>query len=182
MEMALRAAALPAGSEFFSSWLKAGQSHDHSAPEKSLRNYTPSFFAPEDFQALQSFTEILIPTDETPGAREAYCAHYIDFVLQSSEFVPKSQESWRNAMKAIRETGFYRSGRERQVELVKEMARPETDPSAEHPAYFAYRLIKQQTVFAFYTSRQGLIETLDYKGNSYNVVFPGCTHPEHHAV
>jgi hypothetical protein len=182
METAMRAAVLPGGVEFFSAWLRASQVHDHAPEEKSLRDYTPKFFSPEDFQALQSFTEILIPTDETPGAREAYCAHYIDFVLQASDAVPKSQEAWRNAMKAIRETGFYRLDMERQIELVREMARPETDPAAEHPAYFAYRLIKQQTVFAFYTSRQGLMETLDYKGNSYNVVFPGCSHPEHHAV
>ena len=180
--MALRAAALPGGAQFFSSWLRAGQGHDHASQEKSLQSYTPKFFSPEDFQALQAFTEILIPTDETPGAREAYCAHYIDFVLQSSDAVPKSQEAWRNAMKAIQETGFYRLGAQPRIDLVKDMARQETDPSAEHPAFFAYRLIKQQTVFAFYTSRQGLMEALDYKGNSYNVVFPGCSHPEHHAV
>jgi hypothetical protein len=66
--------------------------------------------------------------------------------------------------------------------LVAEMARPESDREATHPAFSAYRLIKQQTAFAFYTARVGMIDTLDYKGNSYNIVFPACNHPEHHTV
>ena len=36
--------------------------------------------------------------------------------------------------------------------------------------------------FAFYTAREGMIEALDYKGNSYNATFPPCNHPEHHVV
>ena len=54
--------------------------------------------------------------------------------------------------------------------------------AAKHPAYFAYRLIKRENTFAFYTARAGMIETLDYRGNSYNLSFPACNHPEHHAV
>ena len=62
------------------------------------------------------------------------------------------------------------------------ISKPERDSSTAHPAYAAYRLIKQSNTFAFYTSRAGMIEALDYKGNSYNVTFPACTHPEHHKV
>ena len=46
----------------------------------------------------------------------------------------------------------------------------------------AYKWIKQQNTFAFYTSRAGMIENLDYRGNSYNATFPACNHPEHHKV
>ena len=63
-----------------------------------MRNYKPKFFAADDFEALRAFTEILIPTDETPGAREAYCAHYIDFVLQCADSMPGYQKQWRDAM------------------------------------------------------------------------------------
>ncbi len=187
-ELALRAAALPAAALFFSSWLKAAQVHNHqsgtTAPPdpKLLRDYQPKFFSPEDFQALLAFTEILIPTDDEPGARQAFCAHYIDFVLQASSEVPQTQATWRKAMAALKETGFYTAEASRRLELVTQMSRPETDPAAHHPAFAAYRLIKHQTAFAFYTSREGMIETLEYKGNSYNVVFPACNHPEHQRV
>ena len=187
-ELALRAAALPGAVLFFSAWSKAPQAHDHqsgsTAPPdpKLLRDYAPKFFAREDFEALQAFTEILIPADDAPGARDAYCAQFIDFVLQASDQMPQTQITWRKAMQAIKETGFYTAEPSRRVGLVTEMARPETDREAHHPAFFAYRLIKQQTAFAFYTSQAGMIETLDYKGNSYNPVFPACNHPEHQSV
>lgn len=188
VDLALRAAALPGGAEFFSAWVRAADQHRHasssSAPPEPplLRDYKPKFFNSDDFGALQAFTEILIPTDDTPGAREARCAHYIDFVLQASGRVPKLQKQWRDALAALKAAGFHSAGAKEREALVEAMSKPERDRSARHPAYSAYRLIKEQNTFAFYTSRAGMIETLDYKGNSYNAEFPACTHPEHHAV
>jgi hypothetical protein len=187
VDLALRAAALPGAAEFFSTWARAAD-HQHisssTAPPEPplLRNYRPKFFAAEDFAALQAFTEILIPTDDTPGAREAHCAHYIDFVLQASDSAPNLQKQWHDAMAALKKAGFHSAAAKDREALVEAMSKPERDRSASHPAFAAYRLIKQQNTFAFYTSRAGMIETLDYKGNSYNTEFPACTHPEHHAV
>ena len=76
LDLATRAAALPGAAEFFPAWLQAAQQHPHSPssaapPEPGLlRKYKPKFFEPEDFAALQAFAEILIPTDDTPGARK----------------------------------------------------------------------------------------------------------------
>ena len=82
-------------------------------------------------------------------------------------------------MQSLREAGFHAADAGGKADLVAAMARPERERDTTHPAYFAYRLIKQQNTFAFYTSRQGLIECLDYRGNSFNVTFPACDHPEH---
>jgi hypothetical protein len=162
------------------------QAHDqHYAPPDPglLKDYRPAFFGAADFAALEAFTAILIPTDDTPGAREARCAHFLDFLLQSSEKVDANlARRWRSAMQALRDAGFHAADAGGREALVAEMARPERERGATHPAYFAYRLIKQQNTFAFYTSRQGLIECLDYRGNSFNVSFPGCDHPEHRTV
>jgi gluconate 2-dehydrogenase gamma chain len=189
LDLAVRAAALPGAAEFFSAWLKAGQEHQHSSGPSAppdpqlLRDYQPKFFNPSDFEALQGFTEILIPTDDTPGAREARCAQYIDFVLQAAaEYAPEMQKQWRNAMALLKEAGFHAADATGRASLVAAISKPERDRSATHPAYPAYRLIKQQNTFAFYTSRAGMIETLDYRGNSYNASFPACEHPEHHVV
>lgn len=188
LDLVRRAAAIPAAGAFFSAWLKAMPLHvshggSDAPPEPGfLRNYQPTFFSAKDFEALQAFTEILIPSDEDPGSREAYCAHFIDFVLQASAEVPNTQAAWRKAMSAIKSTGFHTADARRRSDLVSEMARPEIDHDSQHPAYFAYRMIKRQTVFAFYTSRTGMIEVLQYKGNSYNAAFPACTHREHQVV
>lgn len=185
--LGLAAAALsaPGATEFFSAWFGSGGQAVHAShwqpPEPPLlRNYQPKFFDAGDFKALQSFTEILIPTDDTPGAREAYCAHFIDFVLDAStEGAPDTQRQWRAAMAALKQLGFHAADAKGREALVAAMSRPERERGASHPGYAVYRLIKQQNTFAFYTSRAGLIEALDYKGNSFNASYPACTHPEH---
>jgi hypothetical protein len=188
LDLAVRAAALPGAAEFFAAWLQAADDHSHapgsSAPPEPplLRDYKPKFFASEDFEALEAFTQILIPTDDTPGAREAHCAHFIDFLLQASGSVPATQRQWRDAMDALKSAGFHAADAKGRAALVEAMSKPERDPSVSHPAHGAYRLIKQQNTFAFYTSRAGMIEALEYKGNSYNTSFPACNHPEHHRV
>ena len=188
LELAVRAAAVQGASEFFSVWLGAQGNHAHSGATKAppepplLRNYQPKFFAEPDFAALESFTEILIPTDDTPGAREAHCAHYIDFVLNATEEGAATRKQWKDALTALKQAGFHAADAKNRAAIVEAMSKPERDPSATHPAYFAYRLIKQQNTFAFYTSRAGMIEALDYRGNTANSTFPACTHPEHHKV
>ena len=185
LRLAAAASALPAAAEFLAPWLHA-QGHDqHYAPPDPgfLKDYRPQFFQPDDFAALEAFTAILIPTDDTPGAREARCAHFIDFLLQASEKVDaRLARQWRAAMQALQDAGFHAADAAGRAALVAAMARPERERGATHPAYFAYRLIKQQNTFAFYTSRQGLIDCLDYRGDSFNVAFPACDHPEHRTL
>ena len=186
--MALRAAAVPGGAAFFATWLRADTRPPHPGPVAPpepplLRDYRPAFFDRGDFDALEAFTEILIPTDESPGAREAHCAHYIDFVLQAStEAAPDAVREWREAMTALRQLGFHRADGAGRAALVEAMSRPERDPGTTHPTYAAYRLIKRHTTFAFYTSRTGMIDTLDYRGNSFNASFPACAQPEHRTI
>jgi hypothetical protein len=185
LSMVACAVALPNAAEFLRAWFAAGHAHGQQPgwqpPEPPLlANYAPKFFEPPDFDALRAFTEILIPTDETPGAHEAHCAHFIDFILQASPAGPKTH--WREAMRAVKDAGFHDADQARRLALVEAMSRPERDPAATHPAYVAYRLIKEQNTFAFYTSRAGMIETLDYKGNSFNATFPACDHEEHRRI
>jgi hypothetical protein len=179
------AATLPGAIDFLAPWLHAAGHDQHYAPPDPgrLRDYRPKFFDAGDFAALEAFTAILIPTDDTPGAREAKCAHFIDFLLDASTgFDVRLQQQMRAAMAALKDAGFHAADAAGREALVAAMARPERERGATHPAYFAYRLLKQQNTFAFYTSRQGMIECLDYRGNSFNVEFPACDHPEHRSL
>ena len=188
MESALAVTGLPGAADYFINWLHDAAPHaehlGHIAPPEPpfLASYRPRFFSSEDFDALQSICEILIPTDEHPGAKEARCSLYIDFVLDASgEYAPERQKQWRSAMDQLRELGFHKADRADREALVKAMAEPEVDHVAHHPGYAAYRLIKAENAFAFYSSRLGLIDTLNYKGDTFNRTFPACDHPEHHA-
>ncbi len=178
-----RAATAAGGALFLSDWLQAAHTEHSSAPPEPDRwsAYQPQFFSPADFQSLEAYASILIPTDSTPGAREAHVAPFIDFVVNAaSEYAPEVQAEWRQAMAWLASRHFADASAEDQLALVRAMSAPERDPSQPHDGFPAYRLIKEMTVRAFYTSRAGLIENLEYKGNAYLTAFPPCGHAEHH--
>ncbi len=180
--MILRAAAVTGGPEFFASWLQASTSTAPPAPDR-WSHYQPKFFPPEEFEILDAFTAILIPSDETPGAREAHVAPFIDFVVNAAaEYAPEMQDRWRTAMRWLRARRFGQLSAEERVSLVEQMAAPERGGSKAQQSFVVYRLLKEMTIHAFYTSRVGLVDVLEYKGLAYLTEFPGCNHAEHHRV
>ena len=130
LNMVACAVALPNAGEFLRAWFAAGHAHGQQsgwqpAEPTLLANYSPQFFEPMDFDALRAVTEILIPTDETPGAREAHCAHFIDFILQASPEGPQTR--WRDAMRALKNAGFHDADQPHRLALVDAMSKPERD-------------------------------------------------------
>ena len=53
----------------------------HAAPQASSQPYKPLFFSAEQYRLLERLTEIIIPADDSPGAKEAGVAEFIDFML-----------------------------------------------------------------------------------------------------
>ncbi len=189
--MIARALATPAGLALASGWPGAAQNagggamrHSNAPPERDRwKDYRPKFFTIAQFGALRMFTQVLIPTDETPGAREAHVPEFIDFVLNAAaEYAPEMQPQWQKAADYLDSVGFAGMNAANQEALVAEMAAPETDPNKTHAGFPFYRLMKEMTVRAYYTSRAGLVENLGYQGYAYLTEFPGCNHPEHHKV
>lgn len=181
-----RALATPAGIALAAEFPLAAQEaeggmHSQAPPEPDRwRDYQPKFFSAPDFAALQAFASILIPTDDTPGAREAHVAEFTDFVVNAAaEYAPEMQNQWRDAMRWLASNGFTGAPMAQQEALVAAMAAPEEDPHKSHPGYRVFRLIKEMTVRSYYTSRAGLIGNLNYQGYAYLTAFPGCDHPEH---
>jgi glucoside 3-dehydrogenase (cytochrome c) hitch-hiker subunit len=171
-----RATATIAGQSFFPDWLAAGHDMRSGAPPEPDRwtNYKPQFFSAQELASLDAFTAILIPTDETPGAREAHVAAFIDFVVHAAaEYAPETQAQWRKAMRWLDQHKFGGATSVEQTSMVTAMSKRGAD------GFSQFQLIKQMTVYAFYTSRVGLIDNLEYKGLAYLTEFPGCTHPEH---
>ena len=166
----------------------SGHDHSHSSdapPDPhNWHDYQPKFFSTDDFRNLETFSAILIPTDDTPGAREAFVAPFIDFVVQAAaEYAPQMQQQWRDAMAWLRSQNFSALSPEEQLHFVERISAPERDRSQPRDDGFkTYSLLKDMTVHAFYTSRVGLIDALEYKGLAYLTEFPACTHPEHHRV
>ena len=187
-----------AGREFLAGWLPSARAevvsphastHHHGEPAATeiRESYTPKFFSPEQFKAIESLTELIIPTDDQPGAREARVAEYIDFVVFSAaDLKPEMQREWTTGLALLDQLSkqqhaqpFSKLAAPEQEKLLLDASLPERDRSASHPAYSFYRLVKGITVGAFYTSKVGLIDVLGYQGRDFLPEFPGCTHPEH---
>ena len=190
-------AASAAGQQFLAGWLPSSkvsaaaptgmQMPGAPPPEEDPGPYVPQFFTPEEFFNIEILSEMIIPRDDKPGARDARVADYIDFlVFSSAEFEPSMQTEWKQGLALLeqlsrREFGnvFAAISDEQRFQLLTTMSQPEIDPKAVHEGFPFFRLVKQATVDGFYTSRAGLMEALEYKGLTYLSSFPGCTHPEH---
>ena len=187
-----------AGQAFLAQWLPASTSEAaHSGPMPGMAAvppapasapYTPQFFKPEEFETVSLLSEMIIPADETPGARQARVADYIDFIVYSAaEFEPSLEARWTAGLGRLdRESRekfgnpFRKLPAAAREKLMEAMSLPERDAHARHPNFEFYRLLKGMTVEGFYSSRVGLVDVLGYQGLTYLADFPGCTHSEHH--
>ncbi|OLE48073.1 MAG: hypothetical protein AUG46_04585 [Acidobacteria bacterium 13_1_20CM_3_58_11] len=193
-------AASAAGRQFLTAWLPSPVTYatgrnglvtfegmSHPPEVEPPAPYAPQFFKPGEFKTVELLTEMIIPTDDKPGAKEARVASYIDFVVFSArEFEPSLQREWMDALAFLdresqRQFGkaFRMASTAERVDLLTDMSLPERDPGARQEGYRFFQLVKNMTVEAFYTSRIGLIDVLDFQGMNYMSEFPGCTHPEH---
>jgi Gluconate 2-dehydrogenase subunit 3 len=192
-----------AGAEFLANWLPrrtealaaseptalvpiTGASQTKNAAA-SAKPYVPRFFKADEFRSVEILAEIILPTDDQPGAKEAKVADYIDFVVFSAaEFEPSLQKQWIDGLGLLEKLSSGKYGKSfsdispsQREDLLTEMSVPEHDPKAHHPGFPFYRLLKSMTLEAFFTSKVGLIDFLEYKGLTFLTGFPGCTHPEH---
>src|SRR5207249_8673174 len=107
--------ATAAGREFLANWLPSASNlwgasrsgdlvsmpgmHHGPPPPQPAEPYSPRFFKPDEFETVEILTEMIIPTDDKPGAKEAQVANYIDFVVFSAaEFEPSLQREWNDGL------------------------------------------------------------------------------------
>jgi len=141
------------------------------------------FFSATEFALLDTLTELIIPTDEhSPGAKAAGVAGYIDRRL--AEYDPtipelrETREKWKAGLRTLdalaRETSgkaFLETSAEAQVALLERLAAKEYNPQAEGERFF--RELKQWTARGYYTSKIGIHDEMEYKGNTLQTEFAG---------
>ncbi len=121
-----------------------------------------TFFTNEEYAMVDELTEIVIPADEkSGGAKAAGVAAYIDQRLAEA-FDGSERVEWRKQLSLIDHKSskmhsktFLRSDHSQQIAVVE---------SIEKEPFFAK--LKEATVRGYYTSRIGIHDEMDYKGNS----------------
>lgn len=191
----------------FSQWAFAcPQDHaqDHSELPSSKAgsdSYQPLFFSPQQYRMVEHLAEMIIPEDDTPGAKRAGVAEFIDFMVANRVPVSTSRDI-RSTQDAI-ETGndaqerflaglgwmnvrsYSEFGREfmdctpeQQNALLEELAyKAKFKPTTESGRAF-FQMMRDYTVVGYYTTKIGL-ESLGYPGlRTVWPKMPACPHPD----
>lgn len=138
----------------------------------------PLFFTPEEFAMVDELTELIIPTDgHSPGARAAQAAAFIDSQLAEA-WEQKSKDQWREGLNLVNRLSqemngkpFMQAKADERIAVLTRMARNEMKP--EKPEEHFFRELKSRTAHAYYTSKIGIHQELEYKGNTYQKEFSG---------
>lgn len=148
-------------------------------------NWKPKFFDAHQDETLIALSDLIIPATDTPGAKAALVNRYAD-LLYNEESAEKQQEiiqalAWFDGRSlSLHNKPFVSLTAEQQAALLEPLADPSKAKPEDEAGVEAFGLIKQLTIFGYYTSKIGLDEELRYQGDTYNTSFPGaCTDPEH---
>ena len=131
---------------------------------------TPKFFTKEEFAMVDELSELIIPTDNhSPGARAAEAAAYIDARLAES-FEDEPKQMWRDGLsringlsKDMHGTSFMEATAKQRIALLTRIAKHEEKPETTEEQFF--RELKSRTARAYYMSKIGIHQELEYKGN-----------------
>jgi gluconate 2-dehydrogenase gamma chain len=155
----------------------------------------PEALPPADFALLRRLTEIIIPRTETAGAIEAGVPEFIASVLPAisgeelalmAENVDLTSDNppvlFADGFRWIDDRARSAHGRDfmsmtesEQAELLASLyaAAESGQPVGRGPQFL--HALKALTVEAYYTSREGLIDELGYKGNKPHFMMPDKT-------
>ncbi len=130
----------------------------------------PKFFTKDEFAMVDELSELIIPTDDhSPGARAAQVAAYIDGRLAES-FEEEPKRRWREGLARINSLSEEMHGRhlmqataEQRLALLTRIARNEEKPDTPEEHFF--QELKGRTARAYYTSKVGIHQDMEYKGN-----------------
>jgi gluconate 2-dehydrogenase gamma chain len=190
----------------FSKWAFAcAQGHVHTPGTATAQPtpgpYKPLFFSPQHFQMIEHLADMIIPADDTPGAKQAGVAEFIDFMVanrvpvSARRDVRSTQDAielgneaqsrflfgldWINA-RSKSEFGheFMDCTGEQQKGLLEELAyKAKFKPTTESGREF-FQFMRDYTVVGYYTTKIGL-ESLGYPGlRTVWPSMPGCSHPD----
>ncbi len=148
-----------------------------AANQVNIAAYTPRFFSAEEYAMLDELTALLIPSDGSPGAREAGVRYYIDTVLHYAD--AGIRETWKDGLRAIDKECRSRFGRtlsacdaDQRSKLMDSLAARGSSPGQKF-----FRPFKLLTVEAFAMSESGR-QFFEYRGNTAIAEFPGCEEKE----
>jgi hypothetical protein len=137
------------------------------------------FFTAAQNSLVAELAEIIIPADsQSGGAKAAKVADYIEQVL--SECADDGRQSdWREGLRLVDLMSLHDSGKslmesgpDERIAILSVLS--ENHAVIELPEVRMFNDLRELTLQGYYTSKIGIHDELDYKGNVYLTEFAGC--------
>jgi hypothetical protein len=140
------------------------------------------FFTPAQHAMIEELSETIIPADShSGGAKAAKVADYIDQRIRES--VDEQQKQlWREGLRLMESMSQHYNGKsivdssaEEKIAILKVLS--DNAQLVELPEVRFFHELKSLTVRGYYTSKIGIHDDLEYKGNRILMEFVGCDDP-----
>lgn len=178
---------------------QSGHVHEIGIAVAAGADYKLLFLTTEQFRMVETLAEMIIPSDDSPGARDAGVTEFIDFMLanrvpvSARRDVKSTQDAiemgieaqdrflaglaWMNARsRSLFGHGFMESSVEQQKELLEQLAyKAKFQAGTEYGREF-FLFLRDYVVVGFYTTKIGL-ESIGYPGlRTVWPAMPACSH------
>jgi gluconate 2-dehydrogenase gamma chain len=175
----LGAAAVASHFPGFSRWAYA-EAHAHANGDSPRPlSYSPQFFTAPEFAVVTKLTELIVPSDETPGAREAGVCEFVDFMVAHDA---EQQPRWRAGLawidtRARRDHSrtFLELDEAAQTALLEPLAYRAKYQNGDEAGQEFFRRLRDLTLMGFYSSEIGYRE-LENPALKYYAASPACPH------
>jgi hypothetical protein len=158
--------------------------HAETAPpaKTGATKTAPRFFTPAQHTLVEELSETIIPADShSGGAKAAKVADYIEQSLR--ETTDDNQKAiWREGLPLIDDMSrnyngksFVDSGADERNAVIAVLS--DNDHMTDLPEVRLFRELKRLTIRGYYTSKIGIHDELEYKGNRMLAQFVGCDDP-----
>jgi Gluconate 2-dehydrogenase subunit 3 len=154
------------------------------APQSKAPEAKPvaRFFSPAQHALVDELSETIIPADShSGGAKAAKVADYIDQFLRES-FDDNDKALWREGLRLVDIMSQHYNGKsfvnatpEGKIAVVKVLS--DNDHMTDLPEVRFFIELKRLTVRGYYTSKIGIHDELEYKGNRILQEYVGCDDP-----
>ncbi|MGH9502666.1 MAG: gluconate 2-dehydrogenase subunit 3 family protein [Terriglobales bacterium] len=143
---------------------------------------TARFFTPTQYTLVEELSETMIPADShSGGAKAAKVADYIEQVLRESTD-DNQKSTWVEGLRLVdlmsqhyHGKSFVASSPEERIAVLTVLSDNET--MTDLPEVRFFHDLKYLTVRGYYTSKVGIHDELEYKGNRLLLEFVGCDDP-----
>jgi gluconate 2-dehydrogenase subunit 3-like protein len=174
-------AAVAAHSPVFARWRYADAHPLAGAAAGQPAEFVPQFFSATEFALIERLAELIIPSDDTPGAREAGVAEFVDFMVAhdgEQQYDFRTGLTWLNAHSGrLLGRPFLELTPAEQIALLEPLAYRAKYRDGEEEGREFFRRIRELTVMGFYTSEIGYRE-LDNPALRLYSQSPACPHPD----